>query len=63
MLQPRPVSKPRKQITTNNRGLNIISPKEFEREANEQSILFAVVAHETSTESQDTPLEEVTSIL
>ena len=43
--------------------MNIISPKEFEREVNGQSILFAVVAHETSTGSQDTPPEEVTSIL
>ena len=62
-LQPRPASKQKKQNPTNNRGLNIISPKEFEREVNGQSILFAVVAHETSTGSQDTPPEEVTSIL
>ncbi|GFZ15653.1 hypothetical protein Acr_25g0000620 [Actinidia rufa] len=62
-LQPKPASKQKKENPTNGKGLNIISPKEFEREINDQSILFAVVAHETSTESQDTPPEEVTSIL
>ncbi|GFZ18574.1 hypothetical protein Acr_27g0003130 [Actinidia rufa] len=62
-LQPRLASKQKKENPTNNRGLNITSPKEFEREINDQSILFAVVAHETSIESQDTPLEEITSIL
>ncbi|GFY91156.1 hypothetical protein Acr_07g0013520 [Actinidia rufa] len=40
-----------------------LGPKEFEREINDQSILFAVVVHDASTESQDTPPEEVTSIL
>ncbi|GFY91141.1 cyclic nucleotide-gated channel 17 [Actinidia rufa] len=62
-LQPKPASKQKKENPTNGKGLNIIGPKEFEREINDQSTLFAVVAHETSTESQDTPPEEVTSIL
>ncbi|GFZ14592.1 hypothetical protein Acr_24g0007820 [Actinidia rufa] len=62
-LQPKPASKQKKENPTNGKGLNIISPKEFEREINDQSILFAVVAHEASTENQDTPPEEVTSIL
>ncbi|GFZ19564.1 hypothetical protein Acr_28g0002690 [Actinidia rufa] len=62
-LQPKPTSKQKKENPTNGTSLNIISPKEFEREINDQSILFAVVAHETSTGSQDTPPEEVTSIL
>ncbi|GFS42606.1 hypothetical protein Acr_00g0080840 [Actinidia rufa] len=43
--------------------LGVVSPKEFEREINDQSILFAVVVHDASTESQDTPPKEVTSIL
>ncbi|GFZ13346.1 hypothetical protein Acr_23g0017310 [Actinidia rufa] len=62
-LQPKPASKQKKENPTNGKGLNIISPKEFEREINDQSILFAVVAHEASTENQDTPPKEVTSIL
>ncbi|GFZ19760.1 hypothetical protein Acr_28g0004650 [Actinidia rufa] len=62
-LQPKPASKQKKENPTNGKDLNIISPKEFEREINDQSILFAVVVHDASTESQDTPPEEVTSIL
>ncbi|GFZ18557.1 hypothetical protein Acr_27g0002960 [Actinidia rufa] len=62
-LQPKPSSKQKKENPTNGKDLNIISPKEFEREINDQSILFVVVVHDASTESQDTPPEEVTSIL
>ncbi|GFS34711.1 bifunctional inhibitor/lipid-transfer protein/seed storage 2S albumin superfamily protein [Actinidia rufa] len=62
-LQPKPASKQKKENPTNGKDLNIISPKEFERKINDQSILFAVVVHDASTESQDTPPEEVTSIL
>ncbi|GFY90942.1 hypothetical protein Acr_07g0011380 [Actinidia rufa] len=62
-LQPKPASKQKKENPTNGKDLNIISPKEFEREINDQSILFAVVVHDASTESQDTPPKEVTSIL
>ncbi|GFY94998.1 SNOWY COTYLEDON protein [Actinidia rufa] len=62
-LQPKPASKQKKENPTNGKDLNIISPKEFEREINDQSILFVVVVHDASTESQDTPPEEVTSNL
>ena len=44
---------------TNKRDLNIINAKEFERDSNEQSILFAVVAHKTSIENQNTPPAEI----
>jgi hypothetical protein len=44
-LPPKPTVKSKKKETTNEKGLNIISPKEFEQEAASESIIFAVVAY------------------
>ena len=45
------------------KGLNIISPKEFERVAAEESIMFVLVAKKLHGETREEQLEEVKSVL
>ena len=44
-------------------GLNIISPKEFDKEIREESVVFAVVAKEIVDDFLKEPPEEVREVL
>jgi len=43
-------------------GLHIISPREFDKEICEESVVFAVVATEIVEDFLEKPLEEVRSV-
>jgi hypothetical protein len=53
----------KKKVVTKERGLNIISPKAFERVANQESIVFALVAKEVTLETHEGPPEKVKLVL
>jgi hypothetical protein len=44
-------------------GLNIISPREFDKEICEESIVFVVVANKMVKDFLEEPLEEVMEVL
>jgi hypothetical protein len=58
-LPLRPTNKSKKKEATAERGLNIISPIEFEREANEESVMVVVVTEEGFVDSHEEPPEEI----
>jgi len=45
------------------RGLNIISPKEFDKKVNEESVVFALIAKEIVENSLEEPPEELREVL
>jgi hypothetical protein len=47
----RPNDRSKKKVAMEEKGLNIISPREFERDANEESFIFVVVNKEIFKDS------------
>ena len=59
-LKPKPINMSKKTEAPKAKGLNIISPKAFERVAIQESIVFVLVARELHRETQP---KEVKSVL
>ena len=59
-LKPKPIDMSKKTEAPKAKGLNIISPKAFERVAIQESIVFVLVARELHGETQP---KEVKSVL
>ena len=62
-LKPKPIDISKKTKAPKAKGLNIISPKAFERVAVQESIVFVLVARELHEETREEQLEEVKSVL
>ena len=62
-LKPKPIDKSKKIEAPKAKGLNIISPKAFERVAVQESIVFVLVAMEFHVETHEEQPEEVKSVL
>ena len=62
-LKPKPINMSKKTETPKAKGLNIISPKAFERVTVQESIVFVIVAKELHGETREEQLEEVKSVL
>ena len=62
-LKPKPIDMSKKTEAPKVKGLNIISPKSFERVAIQESIVFVLVARELHGKTCKEQLEEVKSVL
>ena len=62
-LKPKPLDMSKKKKVPRAKGLNIISPKEFERVAVQESIVFVLVARKLHGETCEEQPEEVKSML
>ena len=62
-LKPKPLDMSKKTKVPKAKGLNIISPKEFERVAVQESIVFVLVARKLHGETREEQPEEVKSVL
>ena len=62
-LKPKLIYMSKKTKAPKAKGLNIISPKAFERVALQESIVFVLVARELHGETHEEQLEEVKSVL
>ena len=62
-LKPKPIDMNKKTEAPKAKGLNIISPKAFERVAVQESIVFVLVARELHGETREEQSEEVKSVL
>ena len=62
-LKPKPLDMSKKTEAPKAKGLNIISPKEFEKVAIQESIVFVLVARELHGETREEQPEEVKSVL
>ena len=62
-LKPKPLDISKKTKVPRAKGVNIISPKEFERVAVQESIVFVLVARKLHGETREEQLEEVKSVL
>ena len=62
-LKPKPINMSKKTETPKAKGLNIISPKAFERVTVQESIVFVIVARELHGETREEQLEEVKLVL
>ncbi|XP_075663180.1 uncharacterized protein LOC142632706 [Castanea sativa] len=62
-LKPKPIDMSKKPEVPKAKGLNIISPKAFERVAVQESIVFVLVAKELHGETCEEQPEEVKSVL
>ena len=62
-LKPKPIDMSKKTKAPKVKGLNIISPKAFERVAVQESIVFVLVARELHRETREEQPEEVKSML
>ena len=62
-LKPKSIDMNKKKKAPKVKGLNIISPKIFERVAVQESVVFALVARELHGEVREEQLEEVKSVL
>ena len=62
-LQPKPIDMSKKIEAPKAKGLNIISPKAFERVAVQESIVFVLLTMEFHGETYEEQLEEVKSVL
>nr|XP_023920438.1 uncharacterized protein LOC112031968 [Quercus suber] len=62
-LKPRPIDMSKKTESPKVKGLNILSPKAFERIAIQESIVFVLVARELHRETREEQPEEVKSVL
>uniref|UniRef100_A0A2N9EVI4 Reverse transcriptase domain-containing protein n=1 Tax=Fagus sylvatica TaxID=28930 RepID=A0A2N9EVI4_FAGSY len=61
-LQPKLVEMSKKKEVTAKNGLNIISPNAFESVANQESVVFALVAREVTLQINGEPPKEVKSM-
>ncbi|XP_023902191.1 uncharacterized protein LOC112014045 [Quercus suber] len=62
-LKPKPIDMSKKIEAPKAKGLNIISPKAFERVAVQESIVFVLVARELHGETREEQPEKVKSVL
>ena len=62
-LKPKPINISKKTEASKVKDLNIISPKQFERVAVQESIVFVLVARELHGEIREEQPEEVQSVL
>jgi len=62
-LPPRFNDSSKKKEKVKERGLNIISPKEFDNDVCEESVVFALVAKEVVEMFLEEPLKEVREVL
>ena len=62
-LKSNPIDMSKKTEAPKAKGLNIISPKAFERVATQESIVFVLVAREFHGETREKQPEEVKSML
>ena len=62
-LKPKPINISKKTEAPKAKGLNIISPKAFERVAVQESIVFILVPRELLEETREEQPEEVKSML
>ena len=62
-LKPKPINMSKKTEAPKAKGLNIISPKAFERVAIQESIVFVLFARELHGETHEEQPEEVKSVL
>uniref|UniRef100_A0A2N9HIP4 Integrase catalytic domain-containing protein n=1 Tax=Fagus sylvatica TaxID=28930 RepID=A0A2N9HIP4_FAGSY len=62
-VQPKSIGANKNKDMTKPRSVNIISPKAFEKTANQESIMFAIVAKEVTLDTNEEPKEEVRSVL
>ena len=62
-LKPKPINMSKKTEAPKAKGLNIISPKAFERVVVQESIVFVLVARELHGETREEQPEEVKSVL
>ena len=62
-LKPKPIDMSKKTETPKAKGLNIISPKAFEKVAVQESIVFVLVARELHGENREEQPKEVKSVL
>ena len=62
-LKPKQIDMSKKIEAPKAKGLNIISPKAFERVAVQESVVFVLVARELHGETREEQLEEVKSML
>ena len=63
LLKPKPIDMSKKTEAPKAKGLNIISPKAFEKVAVQESIVFFLVARELYRETNEEQPEEVKSVL
>ena len=62
-LKPKPINMSKKTEAPKAKGLNIISPKAFERVTVQESIVFVIVARELHGKTREEQLEEVKLVL
>ena len=62
-LKPKPIDMSKKTEAPKVKGLNIISPKAFEKVVVQESIVFFLVARELHRETNEEQPEEVKSVL
>ena len=62
-LKPKPIDMSKKKEAPKVKGLNIISPKAFERVTAQESIVFVLVARELHGETREKQPEEVKLVL
>ena len=62
-VQPKSMGANKNKDMTKPRSVNIINPKAFERTANQEPIMFAIVAKEVTLDTNEEPKEEVRSVL
>ena len=62
-LKPKPIDMSKKTEAPKAKGLNIISPKAFERVVVQESIVFVLVVRELHGETREEQLEEVKLVL
>ena len=62
-LKPKPIDMSKKIEAPKAKGLNIISPKAFERVVVQESIVFVLVAMEFHVETREEQPEEVKLVL
>ena len=62
-LKPKPIDMSKKTEAPKAKGLNIISPKAFERVAVQEAIVFVLVARELHGETHEEQPKEVKSVL
>ena len=62
-LKPKPIDMSKKIEAPKAKGLNIISPKAFERVVVQESIVFVLVVKELHGETREEQLEEVKLVL
>ena len=62
-VPPKSMGANKNKDMTKPRSVNIIRPKAFARTANQESIMFAIVAKEVTLDTNEEPKEEVRSVL